>query len=536
MKNKEVLINENQNKEQKLILQKFLENEKTYTYIYNKVLEKQEMKFFYITKVTYPEIFKKKIKEIIEDNFINVIPRKKDDLITAFKKCIKEVFNYANKIQIENFYNLSEIKDEKTLKKFKKQISKNDEIKKNSANSLKHSLNKIELSDKEEDADFINELFPQIKYNINSEINYNIDNDVSQRIIFCTNYLYLYMRKIPQKYKNNNYNLLFDELINETKNDITYLKTKVLIELKKKIKESEKLKDMNSYYYLQIKDLEKLKVIEYLYNNLLLSPNFKIERNQKKIITKIQYQKELNSEINNINNMIKNFPDFHENKEESDNILDFEESVSTKKALKDYFSVIKGLVKKEKIIKKYDKDELRQILYELEDHILCKLYDKLFPFESTKEDVFLYKKCKRLGFIKPENIIKGKNIINQKLCEEAIKYLDSLDDKLSPIDKIKTIGKAFEIIRNSITFMTGKDKLGVDDSLDPYLYIIIKSKPKNAYSNYKYCDLYLNSVLAKEKYGSILTQFFIIIESIKNMKYDKLIGISDEEFGEDEID
>ena len=126
---------------------------------------------------------------------------------------------------------------------------------------MKHSLNKIELADKEEDADFINELFPQIKYNINSEINYNIDNDVSQRIIFCTNYLYLYMREIPQKYKNNNYNLLFDELINEINNDITYLKTNVLIEFYKIIKESEKLKDMNSYYYLQIKDLEKLKVI-----------------------------------------------------------------------------------------------------------------------------------------------------------------------------------------------------------------------------------------------------------------------------------
>ena len=469
------------------------------------------MKFFYITKVTYPEIFENKIKEIIEDNFINIIPRKKDDLITAFKKCIKEVFNYTNKIQKENFYNLTKIKDEKTLKKFKKQIPKNDD-------------------------DFINVIFPQIKYNINSEINYNIDNDVSQRIIFCTNYLYLYMRKIPQKYKNNNYNLLFDELINETKNDIKYLKTNVLIELKKKIKESEKLKDMNSYYYLQIKDLEKLKVIEYLYNNLLLSPNFKIERNQKKIITKIQYQKELNSEINNINNMIKNFPDFHENKEESDNILDFEESVSTKKALKDYFSVIKGLVKKEKIIEKYDKDELRQILYELEDHILYKLYVKLFPFESTKEDVFLYKKCKRLGFIKPENIIKGKNIINQKLCEEAIKYLDSLDDKLSPIDKIKTIGKAFGIIQNSITFTTGKENLGNDDNLDPYLYIIIKSKPKNLYSNYKYCDLYLNSVLAKREYGAILRQFTVIIEFIKKMKYNNLIGVSEEEFGEDEIE
>ena len=84
--------------------------------------------------------------------------------------------------------------------------------------------------------------------------------------------------------------------------------------------------------------------------------------------------------------------------------------------------------------------------------------------------------------------------------------------------------------------MTGKDKLGVDDSLDPYLYIIIKSKPKNAYSNYKYCDLYLNSVLAKREYGAILRKFTVIIEFIKKMKYNNLIGVSEEEFGEDEID
>ena len=100
-----------------------------------------------------------------------------------------------------------------------------------------NSLIKIALANKEDDADFKNILFPQIEYNINFEINYNIYNDIEQRIIFCTNFLHLYMRKIPENYKKNNYSLLFDELINETQNNIEYLNTNALLEFYKKIKE-----------------------------------------------------------------------------------------------------------------------------------------------------------------------------------------------------------------------------------------------------------------------------------------------------------
>ena len=568
MKYKTLLIDENQNDEQKLILQKFLDNEKSYNYLLAKGMEKKKNEFYYITKITYPEIFEKRINEIIRDNFIYVIPKKNDDFITAFKKCLNEVLNYANKIQIESFYELTERKDEKALrlKKIKnsnkeKEEKNNEEKdnlkkKKKPLNSLKQSLIKITVADKEEDADFKNVLFPQIKKNINSEINYNVNNDMAQRIIYCTNFLNLYMKKIPEKYKENNYSLLFDELINETKDNIEYLKTNVLFEFYKKIKEAEKLYMMNLSYSSQVENLERSKITEYLYNKLLLPPKIKIKKDSRNIITNMEYEKDLALENDdlmkedndidfkyyferkkqNIKIMISEFPDFHQYEEEYDNILDIEEKAFTPDAINEYFSVIKKLVKKEKIIKRYNKEDLHQILYDLENYILSKLYDKLFPFESTKEDVFIYKKCKRLGFIKPENIVKDKNVINEKLCEEAIHYFDNLDEKITPMDKIKTIGKAFNIIQQSITFSAGKDKLGTDDLLDPLLYIIIKSKPKNIISNYKYCELYLNSDLSKKQYGLLLTQFYTVTHHIKKMKYTDLIGISEKEFGEDEME
>ena len=560
--NKKIFIDENTNKEQKLILKNFLDKKDIYINYYMKGLKSKKFEYFYITKVTYNEIFEKKIEEIIQDNFIYIEPKEKNDIITAFKKCINEVLNYTNIIQIENFYDLSEEKDLKTFKKKKKKSKKEEEkknsipfkFKKNLVNSLGNSLIKIALANKEDDADFKNILFPQIEYNINFEINYNIYNDIEQRIIFCTNFLHLYMRKIPENYKKNNYSLLFDELINETQNNIEYLNTNALLEFYKKIKETEKTNMMNSSYTSQIKDLEKINIIGRLYNKLLLKASIKVEKDPNNVISSMKCQKENNkyqyrndNEINvydylgslqkPITSMIDEFPDFHEYEEEYDNILDIEESAFTHDAIKDYFSVIKQLVKKEKmVIQRYNSEEIKKILYDFENYILTKLYDKLFPFESTKEDVLFYKKCKRLEFIKPENICKDKKIINEKLLEEAIQLFDTLDEKLTPIDKMKIIEKVLNIIQNSVCFSTGKGQVGTDDILDPLLYVVIKSKPENIFSNYKFCELYLNSDLVLGQYGKMMNDFFFIIRKIQELKYTDLIGVSKEKFGKDEID
>ena len=203
-------------------------------------------------------------------------------------------------------------------------------------------------------------------------------------------------------------------------------------------------------------------------------------------------------------------------------------------ALKDYFQKLKKVIKGEKIIKRFSKEEIDSILIELENHILFKLYDKLYPLKSTKMDIQFYKKCCRLKFIKPENIITDKNIYNERLWKFSMDYLDEINNKFTPQDKLKVVMKSFSILQNSITFSSGKKELGVDDTIKPLIYVLIKSKPKNIFTNYSYCQLFLNDNLCKTQYGILLTQLYMIMNIIKDMKYTDLIGVTEEQFGKDE--
>ena len=203
-------------------------------------------------------------------------------------------------------------------------------------------------------------------------------------------------------------------------------------------------------------------------------------------------------------------------------------------ALKSYFKNLKNIVLKEKVVKRFNKHDIESISVDLENYILFKLYDKLYPTKPTKEDIKFYKKCKRLSFIKPENIITDKNIYNKQLWQISIDFFNEINNKFTPQDKIKTILKSFSILQNSISFCSGKKELGVDDTIKPLIYILIKTQPKNIFSNYNFCQLFINDNLSKTQFGILLTQIIMIIRIIKDMKYNELIGVTEEEFGKDE--
>ena len=109
-----------------------------------------------------------------------------------------------------------------------------------------------------------------------------------------------------------------------------------------------------------------------------------------------------------------------------------------------------------------------------------------------------------------------------------------MENQLTPMDKINSFGKAMNFLSNSMEFNSGKKDFGVDDLLPILIYIIIKSKPESFHTNYNYCMLYLNNELKKKQDGSLLTQIGVIMEFIKNMKYNELINVTEEQFGVDE--
>ena len=58
---------------------------------------------------------------------------------------------------------------------------------------------------------------------------------------------------------------------------------------------------------------------------------------------------------------------------------------------------------------KYIKNNILNVSHnDLENYIMLKLHEKIFPIHPTKGDEFINKKCERLNFIKAENIKGGK--------------------------------------------------------------------------------------------------------------------------------
>ena len=147
----------------------------------------------------------------------------------------------------------------------------------------------------------------------------------------------------------------------------------------------------------------------------------------------------------------------------------------------------------------------------------------------------IYERCERLAFLAPENVIEKKQIISEKLLNEAIKYFQQIDEKLTPFDKLKCFEKGISIINNSITFNTGKNMLGTDDIIQPCIYVMLKAKPKNLATNAQYCQLYLNKSIPPN-YEQISSNLTFISDALKTLNYTSLYGISEEQFGDDEFD
>ena len=531
---------------------------------YNANLNKKEIQFFLFEKIKYNTDFQRKINNILQDNIFALMPNKdkENNEITLFKNCLVDVLSYTNILHKEsfnyfvqkNYENIIQDNDiilllvnEHINKKYKQtqfegdrgkvHFQKNSNSDKNlvKIENIKDNLIGLE-GNEDEDADFKEIIFPQIIESVKYELGNNLDDDKAKRIVFCSSYLQIHMDDLPQKYKKNNYCLLLMEIIQKAESIITEINISILNQFYLKVKAGEKLNMIITSNYLQIKKLEKCICIEYLYEKLDLPCKLNVKKDGMGIIHNIKYQPvdKNKSYVHSIQSFIDIFPNFRKYTKDVDDIIDLEEKVELDIVLNSYFKDLKPLIKNQNIIKRFSPEELEKIIFDLENYILFKLYDKLFPKESIKADIKFYKKCCRLDFVKPENLIKDKKMINEKLWKTSMDLINEMDYKLTPQDKVKNFGKAFSILQNSITFCSGKNELGIDDTISSLIYVMLKSKPKNIFSNSKYCQLFLDPELSKKEYGILLSQIEMIKNIINDMKYSDLIGITEEQFGKDE--
>ena len=534
-------------KEKKDVIESIIKHADYYKTFFNNKLSKSKTEFegyIFISKINYLPSLEDKMNSILKDNFISLIPpvkeKFKEEEISRFKRCLSEVLTYSNlihKVDIPTFTEINSNKyvyDNNLIELLMKKLEKKryEKIMNNESEII------INNSDEEKkiilNPDFKNEILPEILIKVKGELGSNSSDENYQRILYCCSYIQLHIELLPEKYSLNNYKNLCIELIKDTEDNVHILRNNILNQLNIKIKGSSKTNLIIASISNKIKNMEKLKCIQYLYNKIELPSQFHIEYNLKKTIKSITYVED--SENLPLKNLCEIFPDFSKttNMDDIDDLISFEEKVGLGTCLDNFFKNLKKIVQKENILKRYSIEEIQNITSNLVDFIYSKLYPKIFPKKKSKKDEKFYKKCLRLQFIKPENLMKNKNVINENLCQECYKYINDIDKKITPVEKIKYFGKAFSILQNSMKFSSGEKDLGVDDTLKPLIYVMIKAKPENIFSNYDYCRTYLDKDLSKHSYGALLTQIGMIINIIKDMKYNELIDVTEEQFGFDE--
>ena len=501
--------------------------------------------FFVFEQIIYSPYLSKQIQSLLQESYYNISTNKENETIFFFKKFFVEVLTFINKINNNNYissytkepflnndYNkISQINRTLRYNKYL-EIFSEEEINNQNLESILEKKQLVEI-------DFKNTIFPNIIETIKNELAHNIDTITAKRIAFYASYLEIHIKDLDEKYKESNYSLFIMEILKKYESIINKINSVIINQYYIKIKDGIKLNMIIKNNFLQTKKMEKCICIKYLFDKLILPCKLNIEKDESNKISKIIYEKLTNQSRNNIYNIqsfIDNFPDFRKIAENEEDIIDFEENIELDSALNAYFQDIKNLLKNETIMERYSKEEFETVQAELENYILYKLYTKLFPSKPTKKDIRFYNKCCRLSFIKPESLIKDKKAINEKLWEASIVLINELDNKFTPFDKVEKFGKAFGILQNSLTFSSGKNDLGIDDTISILIYVMLKAKPKNIFSNSKFCQLFLNPTLAKKIYGILMSQIEMIKNIIYNMKYTDLIGVTEEEFGKDDED
>ena len=348
---------------------------------------------------------------------------------------------------------------------------------------------------------------------------------------------------IPEQYKKDNYSLLFTELIKERQHALAGMKNDAINQLCLKIKNSDKLNNIMASNLFQLKQLEKFVNIENLIEKMDVPIKLEVIENNEHIITKLNINtidvnkvkdKDRNSGdfCSNISDFIKKFPNFNKLKIRGKNILDHEEEIGVQDSIEAYFKHIKGILK-QNLSNRYKADEINQMFKDINNYIIGKIYPKIFSYKRSKLDIFLYNKCKRLSWLKPNHIL-GKKKTDENLFGKAMEFLDKIDEDKTPADKMKSFINASAILENSITFYTGKGGLGLDDSMSLMEYVIIKSCPKRFSSNYKFCEMFMLEDLKKKQLGQKLTQMNIFINVIQEKKCSDLIDVTEQMFGKDE--
>ena len=203
-------------------------------------------------------------------------------------------------------------------------------------------------------------------------------------------------------------------------------------------------------------------------------------------------------------------------------------------SLNQYMNIVKKHLKKQKdnkyLLNLKTESDWSTIAEKIEDYLMRQIYVHIYPKEKLLEDINFYNQTKKLNWITPDHLDIKKVYINQ--LNNAILWIKKIDEAKSIRDKLFCISSAYNTMNNTIKFSSGKNDNAGQDELTPiFQYIIIKAQPQRIFSNINYIKCFLDDTDLTGELGFLLSQMESATCFIMSIDYQQL-KITEEEFNQ----
>ena len=523
------------------------ENSKKIEKIFNKIIQKN-----------YTEIIENIKKEKIYEDINNDIKSKEKMKENNKNKIetIKEIIFYflITKILInKNYSYLFKMKQEKPyfhIKELKKVISEKEIISNNIIkvkNFICQILSNYRLLKKayfsqDNIIDTFN-IFKELKKFIKSP-DFVIDESIPNEWYVDT--LLEYINKIPDKFKINDYNLLYEEIKQEVNNSIKSLSFEIFGSFLDKIKYAQKNKTIYQKIENGLIDISLNEKVQDIleFSQIPCELYFSYSEKEKRLYIKefkkddktinfldsmiFKESKKNNKICKTIKSFVKYFPNIVKNySRKNTKIFEMLKQMDIPKVIEKYLNIIKLNLYKSIIWKA--EDEFNNINNKIYDFVTAKIYDKIYPLKSSKEDIEIYENCLKLSWTEAQHYLKDKsNYAFDSFLPNIIDDFNLLHKEKSPRKKIIIMKNIFNCIKNLVK-LNGENEqnLGIDRQISILNYSFVKAQPKNIETDCNYIELFI------EKDGendNLLAQLKLSKNFVKEIKYNSLIGVKKEEF------
>ena len=353
------------------------------------------------------------------------------------------------------------------------------------------------------------------------------------------------LKLLPQDLQNNDYENLYNSLMNDVNNAMKELDFETMSYCLGKVKFANRGKIYLENLQKDITEIELNEKVQTIIEKTIIPVNIFIKAKEKEIkIEKGKSIKEIPfldlfkddndrkltcSTIESFGNKFPNIEAIRKENEPETDIFDYEQEINITGELDNYFNIVR-----EHLIKKMNFDETQKefelITNKIFDYVMEKIYDKIYPTEPFIEDNIIFTQCILVSWVEPQHLIKGRNnYLFDSFLPDIIKSFDKIEREKSPRKKLENMINIFTSIENVVKFNGENKDIGVDDQLPILNYAFIKAHPFPIYTNCKYMDLFLGNKKFKLE-GNYLTQLITICKFIENLSANDLFEVTEEQY------